>query len=240
MLKFLESLLILSLAAFFAGCSDGTDGSGSIGTQFSYSVLTSDSGQGVDLLEQVNDSLLPELEREGAEEYAIWIRSSDSGNDSEEIAEDKLVVMLRWKEVEATRLAEELESMAGVSSVTTTLWKASLRAAGPLETSAGFYIHRFNRVLSGDADRVLELSEQAWESWEPFWGGKVVGVWTELNDVDESNGITRHMRIAWYRDQAHWQETREFWRDPDSVELFIERIALQLDNEGWSAELATN
>jgi hypothetical protein len=45
------------------------------------------------------------------------------------------------------------------------------------------------------------------------------------------------MRIAWYRDYEHWQETREFWREPESFELFIQRAALTLEQEGWSADV---
>jgi hypothetical protein len=231
-------IVLVLCIGFMGGCSDSDNRSVQTADQFSYSVLTSDNGKGLDLLEELNSSVLPNLKDAGAQEFAIWSRASDSGNDFEEIAEDKLVIMLRWKEVKTTRLADELGAMTGVSDVTTSLWEVSLRGGdGPIETGAGFYIHRFNRNLSEDVDQVLSLSEQAWLTWEPFWDAKTVGVWRDLDKVDESNGVTRLMRIAWYRDIEHWQATREFWREPDSLELFLERAALQLDDESWSANV---
>jgi hypothetical protein len=238
MRRVLQAILILSITAFNTGCDDGSDRSATTASQFSYSVLTSTSGKGLDLLEELNSLVLPKLRKAGAQEYAIWSRASDSKNDFEEIAEDKLVVMLRWNKVKAERLTEELEAMTGVSDVTTSLFEVSLRGGdGSTETGTGFYIHRFDKYLSEDVDEVLSLSEQAWVTWEPFWGGQVLGVWRNLDIVDESNGITQLMRIAWYRDYEHWQETREFWREPESFELFIQRAALTLEQEGWSADV---
>ncbi|MFC1579098.1 hypothetical protein ACFL3Y_01775 [Pseudomonadota bacterium] len=223
------------------GCDDNNNSSDQTNAQFSYSVLTSVSGRGVDLLEELNSSVLPKLKKAGAEEYALWSRPAEPNNSFEQIAEDKLVVMLRWKKVKTTRLSEVLDAMTGVSNVTTTFWELIVRGGeGPIETGTGFYIHRSNRSLSEDVDEVIALSEQAWETWEPYWGAKTVGVWRNLDEVDESNGITQLMRIAWYRDMEHWMETREFWREPNSFEIFIERAALQLDDETWSADLQPN
>ena len=232
-------MMVLVLVGLVGGCiDDDYDGPDQTGRMFSYSVLTSDSGSGLDLLEELNSSVLPELEKVGAQEYAIWSRVPELGNDFDEIAENKLVVMLRWRTVLPSRLAEELAAMTSVSNVTTTLWEVSVRAGeGPIETGTGFYIHRFETYLSADVDQVLSLSEQAWATWEPFWDAKAVGVWRNLDEVDQSNGITQLMRIAWYRDLEHWQETRQFLLDPDSFQVFIERAALQLDTEGWSANL---
>lgn len=234
-------IVLVLCIGLMGGCSDGSDNFDQPAVQFSYSVLTSDSGRGLDLLEELNSSVLPNLKEAGAQEYATWSWASDSNNDFEEfeeIAEDKLVVMLRWKEVNAARLAEELGAMTGVSDVATSLWEASLRGdEDPIQTGTGFYIIRFNRYLSEDIDQVLSLTEQAWVTWEPFWGGIVPGVWRDLDEVDKSNGVTRLMRITWYRDKDHWLETRQAWLEPESFELFIERAALELDDDGWSGNL---
>ncbi len=160
-----------------------------------------------------------------------------SSSHFEKIAEDELVVMLRWRQVKVARLSEALEAITGVSDVTTSLWETSLRAEGPIETGDGFYIHRFNRYLSADIDQVVSLNDQIWETWEPFWGGQVLGLFHELDEVDQSNGITRLMRLIWYRDMEHWLETREIWREPDSMELIIERLAFRLDDEVSSGNL---
>lgn len=235
-LKFTVALFLC--VGLMSGCDDSSDRPDKPALQFSYSVLTSASGSGVDLLEELNSTVLPRLKKAGGREYAIWRRASDSSNDFEEIAEDKLVVMLRWRNVNTQLLAEKLEAMTGVSGVTTTLWNVCLRGGeGPIETGAGFYIHRSNRYLSADVDHVLSLNEQAWVTWEPFWEAEAVGVWCNLDEVDQSNGVTQLMRIAWYRDMEHWQETREFWLEPNSLEIFIERLSIELDDESLSGNL---
>lgn len=232
-------IVLVICISLMAGCSDDNDNnSDKTAVQFSYSVLTSANGSGLDLLEELNSSVLPNLQKAGAQKYAIWSRPSEPNNDFEEIAEDKLVVMLRWKKVKTNRLSEELETMTGVSDVTTTLWELIVRGGeGPIETGTGFYIHRSNRSLSEDVDEVISLSEQAWITWEPFWKAKTVGVWRNLDEVDQSNGVTQLMRIAWYRDMEHWQETRQVGLEPNSLYLFIDRLALQLDDETWSANV---
>ncbi len=231
--------LILAVCIFaLVGCDDDNDGPQKPFDQFSFSVLTSESGVGVDLLAELNNSVLPRLENSGARVFAIWSRASNPNNPLPEIAEDKLVVMLRWKEVKATRLSDELGAMNGVTHVATSMWELSLRGGdGAIETGTGFYIHRFNRYLSENVDEVLDLSEQAWVTSEPYWENKVVGVWRNLDEVEASNGITQLMRIAWYRDWNHWQVTRDIFQEPESAELFIQRFTLQLDDEGWSANL---
>ena len=231
-------VLILFCIGLMGGCDGDNNSSDKTANLFSYSVLTSADGHGLDLLEELNNSVLPILKKEGAKEYAIWGRASDSNNDFEDIAEDKLVVMLRWKKVKTMLLSDVLGEMTGVSNVTTSLWEAALRGGeGPIETGSGFYIHRFNRYLNEDVDEALSLSEQSWVTWEPYWGAETVGVWRELDQVDASNGVTRLMRIAWYRDMEHWQETRQFWLEPESFELFIKRATLELDDESWSADI---
>jgi hypothetical protein len=234
----LVSFVIVGCTFLLQACSDGSDSRYEAAVQFSYSVLTNESGRGLDLLEELNSSVLPELTRAGAQEYGIWSWVPESSNEFDEIAEDKLVVMLRWGRVDTSLLADEFGAMSGVSDVTTSLWEVILRGGeGPIETGPGFYIHRFDRYLSEDIDQVLSLTEQAWVTWEPFWGGEVIGVWRDLDEVDEANGITRLMRMTWYRDLEHWQETREFLLEPDSFELMFQREVLGLERDAWSANL---
>ncbi len=78
------------------------------------------------------------------------------------------------------------------------------------------------------------MSEQAWVTWEPTFGTEVVGVW---RDLEEKDGLTLLLRIAWYSDRANWVETRDFARDPESFALFVQRIAIEVDDDGWSASL---
>ncbi len=233
-----QTLVLAVCLLTLVGCDDDNDGPRKPFDQFSYSVLTSDTGSGVDLLPELQNSVLPKLENSGAKVFAIWNRASNTNNNLTEIAEDKLVVMLRWKEVKATTLSDELSAMDGVTNIATSMWEVSLRGSDDaIETGTGFYIHRFNRYLSENVDDALDLSEQAWVTSEPYWENQVVGVWRNLDAVDESNGITQLLRIAWYRDWNHWQDTRDIYQEPESAEIFIQRFFLQIDDEGWSGNL---
>ena len=238
-------MCVLALGVMGCGDSEGTGGSGgdrgpggSAGmggeATFSYSVITSSTGNGADLLDELRASTLPTLEVAGAVVYALWGRAAEQREDFSEIAEDQVVVMLSWARIDTDLLADELESVAGASSVETSLYEASLRGDEPLSTGPGFYIHRFNRYGTEDVNEVLSLSEQAWVTWEPTFDAKAVGVW---RDLQEEDGLTRLLRIAWYEDLEHWEETRDFERDLDSFVLFAQRAALQEDDEAWSAGL---
>ena len=243
--------LVLALALGVMGCSDaegtggsagdggsggtgGAGGSGGDAATFSYSVITSSTGDGADLLEELRDSTLPTLEAAGVVVYALWGPATEQDERFSEIAEDKIVVMLSWVQVDTELLAMELEALVGASQVDTSLWEASLRGDEPLPTGQGFYIHRFNRYRTEDVEEALSLSEQAWVTWEPTFGTEVVGVW---RDLEEKDGLTRLLRIAWYSDLANWVETRDFARDPESFALFARRKALEVDDDGWSASL---
>jgi hypothetical protein len=219
---------------------NGGDGgaAGKSGTTFSYSVITSNTGEGADLLDELRASTLPTLEEAGAVVYALWGPATEQDERFSEISEDKIVVMLSWAQVDAELLTTELEALAGASEVDTSLWEASLRGGEPLPTGEGFYIHRFNRYQTEDVDQVLSLSERAWVTWEPFWEAKAIAVW---RDLEEEDGLAHLLRIAWYRDLQHWDDTRDGLREPDSAVLFLERRLLEvdvLDNRvGWSASL---
>jgi hypothetical protein len=93
-------------------------------------VITSASGLGVDLLDDLRTSVLPALEDAGAQVYAIWGQAAESSDNFVEIAEDKVVVMLRWASIDTQLLATELESLPGASHVETSLFEVSLRAVG--------------------------------------------------------------------------------------------------------------
>lgn len=242
--------LVLALAlSVVMGCSDETQGTGgSAGdggsggdggagggaATFSYSLITSSTGGGGDLLDELRDATLPTLEAAGAVVYALWGPAPQQDERFPEIAEDKIVVMLSWAQIDTELLAMELEALANASQVETSLWKAGLRGNEP-PPGPGFYIHRFEPYGTEDIDEVLSLSEQIWVTYEPAHGTKSVGTWLNL---EEKDGVTLTVRIAWYEDLDHWFASRDFGKDPASQEKIFERTALLRGiPEGWSAGL---
>jgi hypothetical protein len=239
-------MCVLALSVMGCGEAAGTGGAGGTGgtggdggssgdaATFSYSVITSSTGDGADLLEELRSSTLSTLEEAGAVVYALWGPAAEQDERFPEISEDKIVVMLSWAQVDTELLTMELEALANTSQVETSLWEASLRGDVPLSTGPGFYIHRFELYRTEDVDKALSLSESAWTTYEPEFGVQVAGVWRNL---EEEDGLTWTVRIAWYEDLAHWEESRDFSRDPESFAKFVERAALREDEEGWSAGL---
>ena len=47
-----------------------------------------------------------------------------------------------------------------------------------------------------------------------------------------SGDVAQLLRIVWYRSYEAWIESREFERDPESRQRFIERSRLQLEGSG--------
>lgn len=202
--------------------------------KFSYSVITSSSGDGADLLEELRTSALPTLEDAGAVVYALWGPAAEQDARFSEISEDKIVVMLSWAQIDTELLTTELEALARASQVDTSIWEASLRGEEPLPTGQGFYTHSFNRTRLEDADQWLSLSEESWVTSEPYWKNEVIGVWRDLEVEDR---LAHFLRIAWYRDLQHWIDSREFWLEPVSLNLWIERGLLEVDDAKSVASL---
>ncbi len=60
-------------------------------------------------------------------------------------------------------------------------------------------------VITSASGRGVDLLDDLRTSVLPTLEDEVIGVW---RDLSESDGLTSLLRIAWYRDLAHWQETR--------------------------------
>ena len=226
------AMLVLVLGV--VGCSETSGGGVSFEeATLSYSVLTSRTGLGTDLVDELRDSTLPTLEAAGAVVYGLWAAAAEHDENFTEISDSRVVVMLAWAEVETELLAAEFGALADVSTVQTRLWEPSLRGderpPGP-----GFYVHRFEQYPTEDLDEALSLSESAWVTSEPTFENLVVGVWQEL---EVNDGLVWTVRIAWYEDLNHWYDSRNFARDPESFLKFAQRALLQVDDEPWSASL---
>jgi hypothetical protein len=202
----------------------------------SYSVITSTTGDAGDLLDALLDSAIPSLvEGAGAEVYALWGAAEEPAEEFSEIAKHQVALMLRWTRVDSEALGSALGGIPGARDVNTRLLRAALRGEDAVvPTGPGFYIHRFNLYATEDVKQALSLSERAWVTWEPRFGTKVPGVWRDLEEID---GNTWLLRIAWYEDLAKWEETRDFGADPTSFALFAERKALEKDDDPRSARL---
>jgi hypothetical protein len=96
-------------------------------------------------------------------------------------------------------------------------------------TGTGFYVHRDELYMPDSVDEVFRLSRDAWVTFEPAFGVKVVGLFREFPEQD---GIARLNRIAWYPDYKGWEHSRNFSIDPESQRRFQERRQYQVEGSG--------
>jgi hypothetical protein len=80
-----------------------------------------------------------------------------------------------------------------------------------------------------DVENAFRLSREAWVTWEPHWGVKVVGLFREIGDTSE---IVNLNRIAWYPSYDAWLATRNFLEDMESAVRFRERRTLLVPGSG--------
>ena len=211
---------------------------------FTYSIidLSSDGAAVVALLEA---RVMPTVVEAGATPYSVWLpievteevlqRALSSAGGARTpftpLGEAQLGLMLAWpgQGVQVEVLDSALIALDGVRAVTTRTFDPIYLAAGlRVPTGRGFYIHRESRYRAEDVLEVVRLSEEAWETFEPAFGARVTGLFSERIDSDD---VARLLRIVWYRSLEGWLESRGN-DDPESRRRFIERNRLALEGSG--------
>ena len=211
-----------------SGGSAGNGGAGGSAPVFTYSLLTSASGDAGDLLDGLRSSTLPALEDAGAQVFALlgeYLVSSDEQNEDpfDEITESQVAVLLRWKSVDEDALAAELGRLSGVSAIDTSsyvpghLFDEEENTAGQ-----GFYLQRWSTCLPEDVDEVLSLNAEIADIFVPLAGVHLFGT---LVDLEEKDGLARILRIVRYDSADHWWMTR-IVDDPRLGPLVVEQNAL--------------
>jgi len=98
-----------------------------------------------------------------------------------------------------------------------------------LPTEEGFYVHREEKYREADFRDAVRLSQEAWQTWEPHWGVKVIGLFRELQADTSFSNLNR---IVWYPSYDAWLDTRNFDQDPESARRFAERRQLLIPGSG--------
>ena len=140
--------------------------------------------------------------------------------------------MLAWppEKVRGDLLDSALRALDGVGAVTTRTFDTIYLADGlHVPTGQGFYVHREERYRPENVNEVVRLSREAWKTYEPAFGMRVIGLFRERVD---SADVAKLLRIAWYRSFEAWTESRQFQRDPESMQRFLERSRMELDGSG--------
>ena len=204
----------------------------SIPQVFTYSTIECGQSAG-SRLDQITERAIPVLDRAGATTYAVWTpAAAPKDAPFEGLTPKQVVLMAAWPDgrVDAARLDSGLKSLDGITAVHTEVLESIYLAGGlSVPTGTGFYVHREELYRPSDVDEVVRLSREAWRTWEPAWGTRVVGLFRKRVASSET---ARLLRIAWYRDFEHWTETRQVSRDPESAKRFEARSKLELKGSG--------
>ena len=104
----------------------------------------------------------------------------------------------------------------------------------------GIFAHRVFEVRRDDAERFIELSDEAWPQFEEVFGSRIFALWRETGH-DRAN--ERLILLTRYPDYAAWENSR-YWRpepDPnaaDALKRFRERREITVDTFVYTTRLA--
>ncbi|MEX2131543.1 MAG: hypothetical protein WD772_08645 [Pseudohongiellaceae bacterium] len=201
--------------------------------QFTYSIIDS-SAELTAVIAGIRDEVLTAMRLSGATPFALWtpVEKPDDAPFAG-LNANQVILMLAWNRP-ATDLVPSLETVlrtvSGVSNVSTRVYTPLYLTDGlNVPTDTGFYVHRDEFYSADNVDEVFRLSREAWVTFEPAFGVKVVGLFRE---IPEQDGIARLNRIFWYPDYAGWGNSRNFGIDPESQRRFQERRQYQVEGSG--------
>ena len=85
-------------------------------------------------------------------------------------------------------------------------------------TRKGIYVFRWFDIFNRDVDEIVELSDEAWVSFEGDFESEVQGLFAE-RDRNPERG--RMLLLTWYRDLSVWETSRR--PSPEARERFQKR-----------------
>ena len=200
---------------------------------FSYSIVEAES-ETVGLLELARNEILSEATLNGGIAYATWV-SVEKPADAPfaGLSDNQMGLMLAWpndapQQVDA--LNKALQSIDSVRTVSSRLFEAIYLPAGlSVPTMEGFYVHREEKYKLEDVNEAVRLSKEAWETWEPYWGVTVIGLFREIGITDDFANLNR---IVWYPSYDAWLGTRNATEDMESAIRFMQRMRMLIPGSG--------
>jgi len=191
-------------------------------------------------LESLRAEIVTDAIRESATEFATWtLAAKPADAPFAGLMQNQIVVMLAWPSTSAEQINsfnEALQSRSELRVLSSRLFDAIYLPEGlRVPTGEGFYVHREEKYSQDHVSDAVRLSKEAWVTWEPHWGVKVIGLFRELGETTELDNLNR---IVWYPSHAAWLETRNFTEDPESAARFRERRTLLIPGSGIA--IATN
>ena len=190
------------------------------------------SGSGPDVL---GDWLQPSgdgakaVAEAGGSVWGLWTGRPGLGFRS-----DEMIVSTCWPdELMASAGAQLLESCPAVVGATTAIVSATERPMGNEPcTGAGIWVFRDFETSNADAERFVELSTAAWETFETSYDVRIFALFRGFGSASET---TRFLLVTRYADLTTWEASRSPTGDPEAWARFIERHDLTHWARGRSA-----
>ena len=247
--RFLAFVLMVSFVAGGCGRAPGDQepAAGAVGdlvatAQLYTFTVAQAAGGWSEAVEVIQDRVVPKLEVQGGRIYGLWHPLElDEEAPFDGLSPDELIFIVAWPRTglgDATGVVDAtLGALPEVTSVQTRIIESVVLPHGPeVSSGPGFYVIRSNHYRVEDVARAVQLSEEAWVTFEPVLGAEIVGLFRERPD---EAGLAYLTRIVWYPSYEGWQDSREFTRDPESLERFAARRELEIDGVGVAAGLFT-
>ncbi len=198
-----------------------------------------------DVLEKIQSDVMPKVEQAGGLLYAIWTppeelpdpkhpilaKASEIRERPVEIpqmADDQFIIMFAWPKdaIKSEALDAAISRVDGIEKATTRNFDPIFLENGlSIPTGHGYYTHREQRFSSENIPKAIQLSKEAWRTWECYWGADTIALFRARTESEQHGEL---LRIAWYPTAERWVETRASKREPESRKRFQERKQLQL------------
>lgn len=200
---------------------------------FSYTLVEVNSAEAA-ALESTADEIVALATISGAVDYARWTPAAKPADAPfAGLTDNQIVMMLAWPSAATAQLedfSESLQNRNGLRVVSSRIFEAIYLPEGlEVPTGDGFYVHREEKYTLENVSDAVRLSQEAWVTWEPHWGVKVIGLFRELGGAEDSDNLNR---IVWYPSHSAWLETRNFAQDMESAARFRQRRTMLIPGSG--------
>ncbi|MGY9057156.1 MAG: hypothetical protein ACKVGZ_16415, partial [Alphaproteobacteria bacterium] len=174
----------------------------------------------------------------GGQLFGVWIGQIG-------LSSNQGVVVTVWPDLEVAKRngSSAIAGIDGIATSETMYMEGTTRPTDPTPPEGpGMFAHRVFEVRRDDAERFVELSNEAWPQFEEVFGARVFALWRE---VGHERANERLILLTRYADYAAWENSR-FWRpepDPnaaDALQRFRERREITLDTVVYTTRLAVS
>ncbi len=169
--------------------------------------------------------------RAGGGVWGLW-----DGRPGLGFGSDEALLVTTWPDDAAAGAAVEmLKACPHVVGIEGTPLHATVRPADDTPASGkGIYVFREFFVPDGKVERFIDLSAEAWTSFERNFAAEIKGLFRGPN---LSADLAILLLVTRYEDLATWEASRSETKDPDAWQRFRERQALTSWTRARSAAL---